>query len=94
MLLRDGKVAHIRPIQTDDVDLMVDFYSRVSDQSKYYRFFAPMPNLSAKDLERFTHVDHDARVAFVLLSGRQMIAVGRYDTTEPGEAEVAFLATD
>ncbi|GGD19417.1 bifunctional GNAT family N-acetyltransferase/acetate--CoA ligase family protein [Nocardioides daphniae] len=94
VLLRDGKVAHIRPIRADDAELLVDFYSRVSDESKYYRFFAPMPRLSDKDVRRFTHVDHDARVAFVLLSGQQMIAVGRYDTVDPGEAEVAFLVED
>ncbi|MBE7323145.1 GNAT family N-acetyltransferase [Nocardioides sp. Y6] len=94
VLLRDGKVAHIRPIRPDDADLLVEFYSRVSDESKYYRFFAPMPRLSDKDVKRFTHVDHVARVAFVLLSGPEMIAVGRYDSVSPGEAEVAFLVED
>src|SRR5690606_20312392 len=91
VLLRDGKVAHIRPIRPEDADLLVDFYSRVSDESKYYRFFAPMPRLSDRDVKRFTQVDHEARVAFVLLSGPHMIAVGRYDSVSPGEAEVAFL---
>ena len=94
MLLRDGRTAHIRPIRADDEDLMVEFYSRVSDESKYYRFFAPMPTLSDKDLERFTHVDYTDRVALVMLVGGQMIAVGRYDTVKPGEAEVAFLVED
>ena len=37
----------------------------------------PMKRLSAKDLHRFTHVDHDARVAFVVLLGDQVIGVGR-----------------
>ena len=46
MLLRDGRTAHIRPIQPEDAELLVDFYSRVSEESKYYRFFSPMPKLS------------------------------------------------
>ena len=46
VLLRDGRTAHIRPIRSDDEQLMVEFYSRVSDESKYYRFFSPMPTLS------------------------------------------------
>jgi hypothetical protein len=46
VLLRDGRTAHIRPIQPEDADLLVEFYGRVSDQSKYYRFFSPMPHLS------------------------------------------------
>src|SRR4051812_21337907 len=94
VVLRDGKTAHIRPIRPDDAQLLVDFYDRVSDRSKYYRFFSPMPHLSDRDVNRFTHVDHDQRVAFVLTLQGQMIAVGRYDVVKPGEAEVAFLVED
>ncbi len=79
VLLRDGRTAHIRPIGPADADLLVEFYSRVSDRSKYYRFFSPMPHLSERDVRRFTQVDHDGRVAFVVLLRNRMIAVGRYD---------------
>ncbi len=94
VLLRDGRTAHLRPIRPDDEQLMVDFYSRVSEESKYYRFFIPMPVLSKRDLRLFTHVDHDQRVALILVLGGRMIGVGRYDAIEPGEAEVAFLVED
>ena len=66
----------------------------MSDESKYYRFFSPMPQLSDRDVARFTQVDHFDRVAFVVLLSGQIIAVGRYDVTKPGEAEVAFLVED
>ena len=36
VLLRDGGTAHIRPIRPEDREVFVEFYSRVSDQSKYY----------------------------------------------------------
>ncbi|MCW2813259.1 MAG: CoA-binding domain protein [Nocardioides sp.] len=94
VLLRDGRTAHIRPITPDDAELLVTFYSRVSDRSKYYRFFSPMPTLSERDVRRFTQVDHDKRVALVLLLQGQMIAVGRYDVVGEAEAEVAFLVED
>ncbi|KRF17322.1 CoA-binding protein [Nocardioides sp. Soil797] len=94
VLLIDGSTAHIRPIRPDDSDLLVQFYSRVSDQSKYYRFFSPMPTLSDKDVNRFTNVDHVDRVAFVMILADQMIAVGRFDVIKAGEAEVAFLVED
>jgi acyl-CoA synthetase (NDP forming)/RimJ/RimL family protein N-acetyltransferase len=94
VVLRDGKTAHIRPIRPEDAELLVQFYERVSDRSKYYRFFSPMPTLSERDIVRFTHVDHHQRVAFVLTLQGQMIAVGRYDVVQPGEAEVAFLVED
>ncbi len=94
VLLRDGRTAHIRPVRPDDRELLLEFYDRVSDESKYYRFFSPMPRLSDRDVTRFTHVDYVDRVAFVLTLQGQMIAIGRYDVVEPGEAEVAFLVED
>ncbi|HEX4977796.1 MAG TPA: GNAT family N-acetyltransferase, partial [Nocardioides sp.] len=99
VLLRDGQAAHLRPIGGDDRDLLVEFYEHVSAESKYMRFFAPMPRLSDRDIERFTHVDHHDRVAFVLTVAQKMIAVGRFDKITPDggspvEAEVAFLVQD
>ena len=94
VVLRDGKTAHVRPIRPEDAELLVEFYERVSDRSKYYRFFSPMPHLSDRDVARFTQVDHDQRVAFVMTLQGQIIAVGRYDVVAPGEAEVAFLVED
>ena len=94
VLLRDGRTAHIRPIRPDDAERLVEFYSRVSDRSKYYRFFSPMPRLSDRDVQRFTRVDHHDRVALVLVLADRLIAVGRYDRVRTGEAEVAFLVED
>ncbi|RLV49221.1 GNAT family N-acetyltransferase [Nocardioides mangrovicus] len=94
VLLRDGHTAQLRPVRPSDRDLLEQFYSRVSDQSKYLRFFAPMPRLSERDLVRFTTVDHRDRVALVMLVAEKMIAIGRYDVVGDGEAEVAFLVED
>jgi len=86
---------HLRPICPEDADGLVGLMDRSSEQTRYFRFFGPMKRLSAKDLHRFSHVDHVNRVAFVLLLGDQLIGVGRYDRM-PGtdEAEVAFLIED
>ncbi|MBA3234192.1 MAG: GNAT family N-acetyltransferase, partial [Propionibacteriales bacterium] len=94
VLLLDGGAARLRPIQPDDADRLVAFYERVSPQSKYMRFFAPYPTLSERDVDRFTRVDHVARVAFVLTVATDIIAVGRYDKLDGDEAEVAFLVED
>ncbi len=99
VLLRDGQAAHLRPIGGDDEQRLVEFYEQVSAESKYMRFFAPMPRLSDRDIQRFTHVDHHDRVAFVLTVAHKIIAVGRFDkitdgSTGPVEAEVAFLVQD
>jgi acyl-CoA synthetase (NDP forming)/RimJ/RimL family protein N-acetyltransferase len=91
----DGGTVHLRPICPEDADGINGLMERSSDQTRYYRFFGPMKRLSEKDLHRFTHVDHVDRVAFVVLLGDQIIAVGRFDRY-PGtdDAEVAFLVED
>jgi len=94
VVLRDGATAHLRPITPDDADLLVEFYSRVSDESKYYRFFSPYPQLSERDVAHFTQVDYHDRLALIVLVGGRMIAVGRYERTGPAVAEVAFLVED
>ena len=94
VLLADGGVARLRPIRPDDAQLLVQFYDRVSPESKYLRFFAPYPRLSAKDVARFTQVDYVDRVALIITLGEQMIGVGRYDRLENDQAEVAFLVED
>ena len=77
VLLKDGRVAQLRPILEEDAERLVEFYSRVSEQSKYFRFFAPYPTLSDKDVTRFTTVDNDRRVAFVVTLHSTIIGVGR-----------------
>lgn len=94
VLLTDGRVAHLRPIKPSDAQRLVEFYDRVSPESKYLRFFAPYPRLSQRDVQRFTEVDYVDRVAFILTLGELMIGVGRYDRIENDQAEVAFLIED
>ncbi|MFJ9098253.1 GNAT family N-acetyltransferase [Streptomyces sp. NPDC102405] len=103
VVLRDGGTARIRPITVDDADRLVSFYEQVSDESKYYRFFAPYPRLSAKDVHRFTHHDFVDRVGLAATVGGEFIATVRYDrigtdgmpaAAPADEAEVAFLVQD
>ncbi|MEW1719192.1 GNAT family N-acetyltransferase [Streptomyces sp. NPDC093109] len=103
VVLRDGATARIRPITTADADRLVSFYEQVSDESKYYRFFAPYPHLSAKDVHRFTHHDYVDRVGLAVTVGGEFIATVRYDRIDArgmpasapaDEAEVAFLVQD
>lgn len=94
VVLRDGGTARIRPITTEDADRLVSFYEQVSPESKYYRFFAPYPRLSAKDVHRFTHHDYVDRVGLAATVGGEFIATVRYDRIGTHEAEVAFLVQD
>ncbi|WP_328742867.1 GNAT family N-acetyltransferase [Streptomyces caniferus] len=104
VVLRDGGTARIRPITPDDAERLVSFYEQVSDESKYYRFFAPYPRLSDRDVHRFTHHDYVDRVGLAATVGGEFIATVRYDrindqglpakNPEDDQAEVAFLVQD
>ncbi|HEY4417913.1 MAG TPA: GNAT family N-acetyltransferase, partial [Pseudonocardia sp.] len=103
----DGGIVHLRPILPSDADALVRFHASLSERTRYLRFFGHYPRISPRDLERFTHVDHHSRVAFICLLGDEIIAVGRYEGL-PGEggpggtsgtegsdsAEVAFVVRD
>ena len=90
VVLRDGSVAHVRPITPADTEGIHRFHAAQSDESIYLRFFAPIKEISAKDLTRFTEVDQVDRVALVATVRDDIIGIGRYDTIRPGVAEVAF----
>ncbi|MFR9802526.1 GNAT family N-acetyltransferase [Pseudonocardia sp. RS010] len=98
----DGRIVHLRPIQPTDADALLAFHQRLSDRTRYLRYFGPYPRIPPRDLERFVTVDHHKRVAFVALLGDEIIAVGRYeglsDPDKPDEpvtsAEVAFVVRD
>ncbi len=94
VVLSDGGTAHVRPIRPADAELLRSFYSRLSEESIYFRFFGPHPRLSEREIARFTNVDYVDRVALIATIGTEMVAVIRYDRIEPGEAEVAFLVED
>jgi acyl-CoA synthetase (NDP forming)/RimJ/RimL family protein N-acetyltransferase len=96
VVLADGGTAHLRPIRADDAGLLREFYARLSPESIYYRFFSPRPRLTDGEIEHFTTVDYDDRVALIVTIGGAMVAVVRYDRVRPRSetAEVAFLVED
>jgi acyl-CoA synthetase (NDP forming)/RimJ/RimL family protein N-acetyltransferase len=94
VVLRDGSVAHVRPILPTDADRLRRFHAGQSAESIYLRFFAPLKTLSDKDVARFTQVDYDWRVALVVTVNGEIIGVARYDRIDGTTAEVAFHISD
>ena len=79
LVLTDGGTVHLRPIIPDDAPRILELHGRLSERTRYFRYFSPYPHMSEKDLKRFSVVDHHDRVAFGAFLGDQLIAVGRYE---------------
>ncbi|MFN8017845.1 MAG: GNAT family N-acetyltransferase [Acidimicrobiales bacterium] len=95
VVLADGGTMAVRPIRPDDAERIQRFHERQSPESIYFRFFSPRPQLSTRDLERFTNVDYEDRMAFVGLLGDELVGVARYDRhRDRSDAEVAFFIDD
>src|SRR5437660_7738878 len=82
VVLSDGGTVHLRPITPDDAQLIVGLHSRLSDRTRYFRYFGAYPRISERDLKRFSVVDHHGRVAIGAFLGHDLIAVGRYEQLE------------
>jgi len=97
--LPDGTPLHVRPIRPEDAALERTFVASLSEETRYFRFFYQLNELSPAMLARFTQVDYDREMALVAIdetgSGRAIVGVARY-TMEPGResAEFAIVVAD
>ncbi len=92
---REGVGAVVRPIRPDDGPGLRRFHRHLSRRTTYLRFFGVHPELSSQEVDRFTHVDYQDRLALVAEVDDELVAVGRYDRTPHStEAEVAFVVAD
>jgi GNAT superfamily N-acetyltransferase len=94
--LRDGAAITIRPIRPDDKDALVRGFERLSPESRYRRFFAPLDRLSRRDLAYLTEVDHHDHEALIAHSvAGEPLGVARYvRLADREQAEVAVVVID
>jgi RimJ/RimL family protein N-acetyltransferase len=90
--LRDGARVTLRPITPEDKPLIAASFERLSEESRYRRFFTSKKELSAAELDYFVDVDsnHEAIIAVDQLS-REAVGVARYVRSND-DTEVADLA--
>lgn len=90
----DGVVT--RPVRPDDLAAFERLWGRLSEETIYRRFHAPIRRLSLKLRQHLVNVDHHDREALVAVIDGEVIAVARYDrwAEEPTAAEVAVLVED
>jgi nucleotide-binding universal stress UspA family protein len=94
--LKDGSRVRIRPIEPGDRTALAEGFERLSPESRYRRFFSPVPKLRERDLDYLTRIDHhrhEALVAVDPVTGNG-VGVARFVRTEPGVAEPAIVVAD
>ena len=95
--LPDGAELQVRQIQPKDKALLAAGFERLSPESRYRRFFAPIQRLTERDLAYLTeidHHDHEALAAIDLRAG-DLVGVARYVRgAELHLAEVSVVVGD
>src|SRR5215208_6291045 len=80
-----------RPVRPEDRALLYRMWPRLSRDTVYRRFHAPVRTLPDDAVRHLVTVDHDSREAVV-----GVVGIARYDRspTDPGSAEFAILVED
>jgi len=95
VILSDGGTVHLRPSGPADTEALRQMHSRMSDRTKYLRYFTAVSEISNSQLAIFTDVDYDSTAGLVAVLGGDLIAAGTYHRAAGTDAaEVAFVVED
>jgi GNAT superfamily N-acetyltransferase len=96
--LGNGSAVELRLIRPDDESRLTALAGRLSRETVYQRFFAPMQRLSPEQAHFFANVDYRDRLAVVAEQNHggepALVAVARYDRGSDDIAEIALVVED
>jgi acyl-CoA hydrolase/GNAT superfamily N-acetyltransferase len=89
----------LRAIKPSDVDEMRRFFYRLSDESKYLRFFAPIDAMPHEEMQEYVTVDHSHIISIVAIVGEpqdeRIVAEARYIRwPDRSFADIAFAVDE
>ncbi|MFF5211080.1 GNAT family N-acetyltransferase [Streptosporangium sp. NPDC000396] len=93
VLLREGGIAHIRPLRPDDRAQLHELVDRSSEQSAYLRFFTGGTATAHAYMDRVTTPGYPGRALVALTHGR-LVAIAEYIPGDAGDAEIVILIDD
>lgn len=65
---KTGQTIQLRPIRPEDEPLEKEFFTFLSKESLYFRFFGYISGFTQEMLSRFTHIDYDREMALIALT--------------------------
>ena len=96
--LRDGRVALVAPLHVDDRGRFLGAFARLSPESIYRRFMAPVERLSESQLRYLLEIDHRSHEALLAVDedAGDAVGVARFVRLpdRPDVAEAAAVVID
>ena len=90
VVLRDGSLAHVRPVRLEDRSLLIRFIANLSPESSYLRFIHTIePEEAVKWL-----IPNAGQFSLLVLREERVIGHAIYAITAPGKADVAVVVAD
>ncbi|MEV5408806.1 GNAT family N-acetyltransferase [Thermopolyspora sp. NPDC052614] len=94
VLLRDGGIAHLRPLRADDREALHRLVESTSERSAFLRFFSGGRATAHAYVDRITGPGYAGRALVALMRGR-LVAVAEYiPGPSGGDADVGILLDD
>ncbi|WP_214317843.1 bifunctional acetate--CoA ligase family protein/GNAT family N-acetyltransferase [Nonomuraea sediminis] len=93
VLLRDGGIAHVRPLTPADRAALHELVERTSERSAYLRFFTGGKATAHAYMDRITGPDYPGHALVAVLHGR-LVAIAEYIPIKGGSADLAILIDD
>jgi GNAT superfamily N-acetyltransferase len=76
LVLDDGTPIALRPLEPDEREGVLDWFARLSPESRFRRFLSPVPALSSRELAALTDINHVTREAVAAVDQRDGSIVG------------------
>ena len=96
--LKGGLAATVRALRSDDRERVARAVRGLERQSIYYRLFSYRNELTEAGLDRIMRLDPDREVVLLVTvgegDGETVVGSGRYVTSSPGTAEIAFVVEE
>lgn len=91
-----GVDARVRPLLPEDAARIERMFWRLSPETRFRRFFTPMPKLDRRVMAALMDVDHQRHEAVVALVGDEVVALASYHVRrdDPSVADVAVVVED
>jgi ribosomal protein S18 acetylase RimI-like enzyme len=98
LVVADGTRLRFRPIEAGDRDGLASLFARLSPESRRRRFLSAKRELSDRELDYLSDVDHVRHEAIAAIDQRDgsIVGVARYalDGRRPGAAHMAIAVAD